>query len=90
MYAMIAAVQPGNVSFHAPVLESPIVRELTDFELDFVSGGDVVSGLGMIAGGAIAIGSGLALTGLAAGLVIGGGFALVALGGYEIYVSVAN
>lgn len=74
------------------------VQEMTFDEIDLVQGGDAVAdgigGLIAIGGGAASIGSGLTATGIAAGLLIGGGALAVVGGGalicYGIYEYVHN
>jgi len=39
MYAMTVPVEAGNVHFETPNLALPAIRELTEFEIDWVSGG---------------------------------------------------
>lgn len=84
MNAMTAIVEPENVTFNMPALGDSSIRELTDFEIDFVWGGDgvanILGGIIAIGGGTAAIGSGLGATGVAATLIIGGG-GLVVVGG---------
>ena len=48
MYAMTAVVEPSNVRFDAPMMTPAVdgsVRELTDMEIDSVSGGIVCGGV---------------------------------------------
>jgi hypothetical protein len=70
------------------------VQELGLGEIDLIFGGkesitNIITGVGGIGAGAATIGGGLELTGLAAGLVIGGGAVVAAAGvgllAYGIY-----
>ena len=63
MYALTATIEPGNASFEAPVSGLPVVRELTAFEIDFVSGGLTSREAAQISA---LLGTGAALTGISA------------------------
>jgi len=62
MNAVTAVVEPGNVTFSMPASGGSTFRELSDFELESVSGGFVCGGLcigGAIAGAIALVGGGV-------------------------------